>query len=83
MEIRAMSNLPKGAIVNLECIEGPDGCGGEVLMRWPGYGDKTWPRCERHGEARLAREEEALERYPEFGVPADFDELDAGERWIA
>ena len=65
----------------LECLEGPDGCAGEVDYRWPGYGDRSWPRCERHGEDRLQREEAAIERYPDLGPPADFDPLDAGERW--
>lgn len=66
----------------LECMEGPNGCAGEVLYRWPGYGERTWPRCERHGEARVAREDEARERYPDGPcAPADFDPSYAGERW--
>jgi hypothetical protein len=65
----------------LECLEGPDGCAGEVLYRWPGYGDRAWPRCERHGEQRVQREEAATERYPDLGPPPGFDPDDAGERW--
>lgn len=63
-----------------ECIEGPEGCEGSVELRYPGYGHRSFPRCEKHGEARLKREEENRRRY--FGPePADFDPLDAGERW--
>lgn len=67
----------------LGCLEGPDGCRGEVLMRWPGYGDKCWPRCERHGNARLEREEQNIRRNSPDGPgsPWGFDELEAGESW--
>jgi hypothetical protein len=68
----------------LECLEGPEGCSGAVEYRWPGYGDRNWPRCQRHGDARVAREEDAMRRYgnpdspcPPFG----FDPSYAGERW--
>lgn len=69
--------------MTLECLEGPEGCGGEVLMRWPGYGDRCWPRCEKHGDARLEREEENIRRYmPDGpGAPHDFSPFDAGEVW--
>jgi len=66
----------------LECIEGPEDCAGPVELRWPGYGERCWPRCERHGRERVEREETAQERYPDtVWPPADFDPLDAGERW--
>ena len=65
----------------LECIEGPEGCRGAVAMRWPGYGQRSWPRCEHHGDARVRREQAATQRYPEPGPPADFDPVDAGESW--
>lgn len=64
----------------LECLNGPDGCKGPVEYRWPGYGERYWPRCEHHGEERLAREDEARERYPVL-PPSDFDPSFAGERW--
>jgi hypothetical protein len=67
----------------LECLECPDGCHGPVLYRWPGYGDRAWPRCERHGEDRVRREHAAMERYPDLGPPPDFDPMDCGERWDA
>lgn len=66
----------------LECIDGPQGCVGPVELRWPGSGTRLWPRCERHGEERLEREEDLSGRYPTL-QPSDFDELDAGERWEA
>lgn len=67
----------------LECLEGPDGCRGEVEYRWPGYGDKTWPRCEKHGNARVEREEENIQRnMPDGpGAPRGFDSLDVDESW--
>jgi hypothetical protein len=67
-----------------DCLDGPDGCGGEVLYRWPGYGERNWPRCEKHGEERVEREAGAVERYgnPDSPcVPSDFDPDYAGERW--
>ncbi len=67
----------------LICLERPDGCRGPVELRWPGYGERSWPRCQRHGDARVARvarEQTAIGRYPDHR-PSEFDELDAGERW--
>src|SRR5262245_8801828 len=62
------------------CIDGPDGCRGPVELRYPGYGCRSFRRCERHGRARIEREDEARRKYsgPE---PADFDPRDAGESW--
>jgi hypothetical protein len=67
----------------LECLEGPDGCRGAVAMRWPGYGDRDWPRCEHHGDAREARERDNISRYAPDGpgAPVGFDPVAAGERW--
>ncbi len=66
----------------LECLEGPDGCAGTVEMRWPGYGERLWPRCEKHGDDRQAREDQARDRYPDGPcTPSDFDPTYAGERW--
>ena len=64
----------------LECLDGPKGCAGPVTLAWPGYGNRRWPRCEKHGEERVRREQENRIKYlgPE---PADFDSLDAGASW--
>lgn len=64
----------------LECIEGGSACDGPVEMRYPGYGMKTFPRCEKHGHDRLARQELIEQRYPVL-QPSDFDPADAGESW--
>jgi hypothetical protein len=66
-----------------ECIDGPDGCGGEVDLRWSGYGSRSYVRCDRHGAERLRREDETRRRYgtDESPEPHDFDEADAGESW--
>jgi hypothetical protein len=61
------------------CIDGPDGCAGRVQQSWPGYGERTWPRCERHDRERLQRERAA--DAPGICAPHDFDPADAGERW--
>jgi hypothetical protein len=69
-----------------ECLNyGHDGsgCEGPVEM-WQTGGSsmRAWPRCTKHGEARLRRREESLERYADSDVPpAGFREDDIGERW--
>jgi len=66
--------------MSLECIDGPDGCRGAVQARWPGYGSGAFVRCERHGDARVEREQENRRKY--FGPqPSDFSPDDAGETW--
>ncbi|MCA1656672.1 MAG: hypothetical protein LC713_03010, partial [Actinobacteria bacterium] len=67
-----------------ECLEGPEGCRGPVEWRWPGYGDRCWPRCQHHGDERVKREDEAIDRYgnPDSPcAPPGFDPDDAGESW--
>lgn len=69
--------------VALECIDGfgEDGCRGAVEYRTPLSGSgRPFPRCEKHWEARLGREEELRRRYPER-PPHDWSPLDAGESW--
>lgn len=67
-----------------ECLDfGSGDCAGEVSM-WHsgGMNGRSWPRCERHGEARLRRHEESIERYADSDVaPSWFDPSYAGERW--
>jgi len=41
---------------------------------------KSFPRCDRHWEIRLDKQDEIYKRYPRQ-APRDFDPLDAGERW--
>lgn len=67
----------------LRCLNDGDPlseCSGPVEYRWPGYGDKSWPRCEFHGEQRLETQRGIDERYP-VTAPPDFDPMDAGEVW--
>jgi hypothetical protein len=63
----------------LACIDGPDGCVGPVQPRWPGYGERLWPRCEHHDRERQQRERAADP--DSILAPAGFDPDDAGERW--
>jgi hypothetical protein len=70
--------------VGERCIqESQGGCEGPVEYRMPiydhGYG-KSFPRCEKHWDERLKKEDEIRRRYPEQ-QPADFDPSYAGERW--
>ncbi len=54
-----------------------------VSMQWPGYGHKSYPRCDRCAEARLERERGNIERNfsrePIGNGVGAFDEADAGE----
>lgn len=67
----------------LECLDGPGGCVGQVKPRWPGYGETLWPRCKRHGDERIEREQENIRRNSPDGpgAPRGFDLLDADETW--
>lgn len=65
----------------MECLDLSNECRGDVTM-WTTDGLKYWPRCEFHGERRLARYENSIERYANSDVaPSWFDPTDAGERW--
>lgn len=52
-----------------------------VSWQWPGYGFKSFPRCDSCAEKRLKREDENKEKYMGISPPSDFDEMDAGESW--
>jgi len=46
-------------------------------------GQRTWPRCEHHGDARVAREDAHRDEIPDGAcIPTDFDPADAHERWV-
>jgi hypothetical protein len=67
----------------LECMEGPEGCRGQVEYHSidPGRA-KAFPRCERHWGRRLDRREHSMELYADSDVVPDwFDPSIAGERW--
>lgn len=68
-----------------DCLDGPDGCEGEVLERLSRSGSgMRFPRCENHyasyAERMDPKHAETRRRYP-VSAPADFDESFAGERW--
>ena len=69
---------------NPECLDAgmyPDDCDGEVEYRMPLSGTgRSFPRCEKHWDARLIRQQEINERYP-HNAPSDFDPSYAGEVW--
>lgn len=39
-----------------ECLDGPEGCGGEVAFHWTG-GTRAFPRCDVHFEERFEEQE--------------------------
>jgi hypothetical protein len=65
------------------CLEESDACRGPVaLWHSGGSGGRSWPRCTFHGERRLERFENSMERYADSDLAPDwFDPADAGERW--
>lgn len=69
----------------LECLDGPEGCQGDVEYRMPlSATGKPFARCDHHWALRLTKQEEINSRYghPESSVPpAGFDPTYAGERW--
>jgi|LSQX01.1.fsa_nt_gb hypothetical protein len=76
-----MAELSVGESVDLECIDGFGDCEGAVEYRMALSGTgRSFPRCERHWQARLDREEGLRRRYPEQ-PPRDWSPLDAGESW--
>lgn len=67
------------------CIEGPDGCAGEVFARASLSGSgMRFNRCESHYVSYVARTQPVIDdinrRYP-AQAPDDFDPMYAGERW--
>jgi hypothetical protein len=66
----------------LECLDGPEECGGEVEFRTtPDRDDfRAFPRCEVHFERRLGEAERTLELLSDVPAPW-FDPSYAGERW--
>jgi hypothetical protein len=80
---RPIDNENPGAV----CLDGHDpatsSCEGPVEYRAPLSGTgRSFPRCDRHWEARLDRQAEIDRRYPQSDMPpADFDPTYAGETW--
>lgn len=68
-----------------ECLDGPDGCQGEVnaYLALSGSGMR-WPRCEHHYALYVERLQPVIDdierRYPRQ-APDDFDPYYAGESW--
>jgi hypothetical protein len=68
-----------------ECLEGPQGCQGEVseYLALSGSGE-LYPRCEHHYELyveRLQPQIDAINRRYPVTAPADFDPTYANEAW--
>jgi len=66
----------------LECLDSYNSsCVGVIELRPSLTGTGTSiPRCNKHWEDRLDKEERIRERYP-YNAPSDFDPSYAGERW--
>ena len=70
----------------LECLDGPEGCRGDVQYRLNSdralTDGKPFPRCEAHFERRERSARETIEAgYLSDTVPRWFDPAFAGERW--
>lgn len=68
-----------------DCLDGPQGCEGEVFDRPSRSGSgMCFPRCEKHYDDYAVRMDavhaKTRARYPRQ-APADFDPSYAGERW--
>lgn len=65
----------------VECLDGPEGCQGEVEYRMPlSPSGRAFPRCDRHWSARLDKEENSIPWRSDV-PPAWFDPEACGERW--
>lgn len=69
----------------IECLDDFDGaygaCGGPVAYRMAlSPTGRSFPRCDKHWDEALTRDEELRRRYP-VNAPDDFDPAYAGERW--
>lgn len=69
----------------MDCLDGPEGCDGQVHMRPSMSGSgMLWPRCDLHYQQYADRMRPIIadinRRYPNM-PPDDFDPLYAGERW--
>lgn len=67
------------------CVDGPEGCAGEVFPRLAlsGSGDSYY-RCDHHWDLNVQRLQPIMDgirrRYPVM-APRDFDPAAAGEAW--
>lgn len=63
----------------ISCLDGPNGCEGEVEFRMPLSGTgKSFARCEKHWDERLDKQDE-FNRKQRDAMQVDW--MDAGERW--
>ena len=69
----------------MECLDRwhDDPCVGPVKLRHGLSPTGKWrPRCDKHWDERLKRQDEIDRRYPDSPIPpADFDPYYAGESW--
>jgi len=67
-----------------DCLDNGNGaCAGETIYRMSLSGSGTsFPRCDRHWDIRLERDERIRQDYPDSPfAPSWFDPAYAGERW--
>ena len=66
------------------CLEASMSCEGKVGYWNPGYGFRSWPRCDYHGQLRIQEHQkgDSMARYADSDLtPEWFDPTLAGERW--
>lgn len=80
-----MTHLEADDTEPLTCLNDDDGftCGGAVEYRMAlSASGKSFPRCDRHWQARLVEQERINRDYPDSPIaPSWFDPADAGEHW--
>ena len=69
----------------LECLDGPEGCAGQVEYRMPlSPSGRAFPRCDKHWSERLDEEERitaSVGSWRSDVPPSWFDPTAVGERW--
>lgn len=67
----------------LECLDHDGGCEGPVEFRHPlSATGRSFARCDKHWEKRLAEQERITATYPDSSSPPSwFDPAYAGESW--
>ncbi len=75
---------PTPTLTEVDCLDhGRTPCEGPVEYRMPLSGTgRSFPRCAKHWDERLAEQERINRDYPDSPIaPSWFDESAAGEHW--
>lgn len=80
-ERRAANGGPQDPSPPIECLDGPEGCKGEIEYRMPlSPTGRAFPRCDHHWGLRLDKEEKSMSWQSDV-APSWLDPTYAGEQW--